>query len=389
LRKARVVHIITKLELGGAQQNTLYTVSHLDRGLFEPVLVSGEPGILDDEARSLGVEFHRVPQLVRKVRPHLEIAAAARLMLLLRRIRKREPRLPVIVHTHSSKAGILGRWAAYMSGCEFIIHTYHGFGFHDWQSAPAHFLFKWAERVTRPLTDAFVCVSRNNIEKGKKEKVLRGKDTCLIRSGIEIDKFSSEGKDIRAIKESIGVPPQAPLAGMISNFKPQKSPVDFVEIAGLVSEKMPEAHFFIAGDGELRPEVERKVRELGIKDRFHLLGWRRDVPELMAAADIVVLTSLFEGLPRVVLQAMAARRPVVATCVDGTPEAVTDGITGFLARPRDIETMARRIAELLGDAGLRRKMGEEAAKRVGEFDIDKMVRDQEDLYLKLLEGKGL
>lgn len=344
--------------------------------------------MLDDEARSIDVEFYQVPQLVRKVRPYLEVIALMKLARLLRQIRKKEPRLPVIVHTHSSKAGVLGRWAAFMAGCEVVIHTYHGFGFHDRQSPPVRFLFKSAERITRPATDAFICVSRNNMEKGKKEKVLREKDTYLIRSGIDIGEFYPEGRNIRAIKESIGIPPEAPLVGMISNFKPQKSPVDFAQIAGLVSEKAPQAHFYIAGDGVLRPQVEQRVKELGITQRFHILGWRRDVPELVAAADVLVLTSLFEGLPRVVPQAMAARRPVVATQVDGTPEAVTEGITGFLAKPGDTETMARRIVELLNDPRLRKKMGDEAGKRVGEFDVDKMVRDQEELYLKLLQRKA-
>jgi len=384
---ALVVHIITQLELGGAQQNTLFTVSHLNRDLFEPILISGKPGILDDEARSLGIEFHQVPKMVREIRPHYDLAAAAALIKLLRKIKRRNKNLPVIIHTHSSKAGILGRWAAFLARCDIIVHTYHGFGFTDWQPFVVRNVFKWAERITRPITDAFICVSRTNIERGARERVLREKDTALIRSGIDINGFSSEGRDRVSIRSSIGVPVESPLVGMVACFKPQKAPVDFVEAAKLVLEKVNNVHFFIAGDGVLRREIEQKAKELDIMQHVHLLGWRRDVPDLIAALDVLVLTSLWEGLPRVIPQAMAAARPVVATAVDGSPEAVSDGKTGFLVKPRDIEDMASRIVEILNDPELGIRMGEEGRRLVAEFDIHKMVRDQEKLYHKLIETK--
>lgn len=382
--KARVAHVITKLELGGAQQNTLFTVSHLDRGAFEPILITGGPGILDEDAKSLGVEFHQVPQMLREIRPHKDISAIMALTKILREIKRRKPTIPLIVHTHSSKAGILGRWAAFFARCDVVIHTYHGFGFTDRQSAAVRAGFIWAERITKPITDAFICVSRANIDRGIDAKVLRSDDTVLIRSGIDIEEFSSEGRDRDAIRKSIGVPVDAPLVGMIACFKPQKSPVDFVEAAAKTIEEIPEAHFFIAGDGELRPQIEAKIAETKISDRFHLLGWRRDVPDLLAALDVLALSSLYEGLPRVIPQAMAAARPVVATDVDGSPEALYDGKTGFLVKPNDPSGMAAKIIEILRDSQMKKSMGEAGRALVAEFDIYKMVKQQEELYLKLL-----
>ena len=387
MKKARIVFIITKLELGGAQQHVLYTASHLDRDIFEPIIIFGEPDILDDEARSLGLECRQVHDMVREIRPRKDISALRAVTRILREIKRREPELPVLVHTHSSKAGILGRWAAFFARCDVVIHTYHGFGFTDRQHPLVRNAFIVAERVTRPITDAFTCVSRANIEKGRKTRVLRTEDTALVRSGIDISEFNPEGRDIVAIKRSIGVPFEAPLVGMVACFKPQKSPVDFVDAAGLVLKNVPDAHFMVAGDGELRGDMETRIEQLGLGERMHLLGWRHDVPDLLAAMDVLALTSLFEGLPRVLPQAMAAGKPAVATAVDGSPEAVSDAKTGFLVEPREIENIAEKITLLLKDAEMRRRMGEEGMKLVGEFDQDKMVADHQAQYLEMLKRK--
>lgn len=384
---AKIVHVITKLELGGAQLNTLYTVTHLDKGKFLPYLISGEEGILDTDAEKSGLPFFKVTQMVREVRPHKDISALSRLTSILRRIRGDEPRLPVIAHTHSSKAGILGRWAACFARCEGIVHTYHGFGFNDEQSAPVRAAFVWAERITRPITDRFICVSRNNIEKGVEEKVLRPERTSLIRSGISIGEFSSKGKVRKSLRETIGAPDDVPLVGMIACMKPQKAPLDFVEIAARVARDAPNARFIVAGDGELRPDMEARIAEKGLGDKLKLLGWRRDVPELMAAMDVLVLPSLWEGLPRVIPQAWAASLPVVVTAVDGSAEAVTDGENGFLFQPHDVEGGAAKVVELVKNTALRKKFAAAGLISVAEFDIDLMVRQQEQLYENMLTSR--
>jgi glycosyltransferase involved in cell wall biosynthesis len=376
-RRIKVCHVITRLELGGAQQNTLHTVAHLDRRRFEPLLIAGAGGLLDEEARGIpDLSVTLLPELVRPVRPGRDLAALAKLTALLRRL------APDIVHTHSSKAGILGRWAARLAGVPVVVHTIHGFGFHAEQGRLASWVFRALERATSRVTTRFVAVARANVRTGLEHRLFTADRTVLVRSGIPLGWFGSGARGGRARTE-LGLGPQAPLVGMVACLKPQKAPVDFVRVARRVAERVPAAHFVLVGDGELRDAVQAEVARLGLAARFHLLGWRRDIPAVLSDLDVFVLTSLWEGLPRSVPEAMASGLPVVATRVDGIPEAVADGITGYLARPHDVETMADRVAFLLQHPAEARRLGEQGRRRVDDFDIDAMVRRQEALYEEL------
>jgi len=371
----KVCHIITKLELGGAQQNTLYTVGHLDRSRFTPSLVTGTTGLLVEEARKLDVRTHFIAPLVREVSPRRDLAALARLVGLLRRER------PDIVHTHSSKAGILGRWAATLAGVPHIVHSIHGYGFHDRQPRLARQIYVAAERVTgRFTTSAFVAVSRANMETGLDLELFLPDKVSLIRSGVRLAEFAPRNGDAdRSGREG-------PLTvGMVACLKPQKAPLDFVRVAARVLGRpdMPgRVRFLLVGDGELRPEVEALIRDESLRPHVTLAGWRRDVPELLRGIDILLHTSLWEGLPRVFPEAMATGLPI-----DGAPEAIEDGVTGFLVEPGDVDGLARRVADLIADPELRRRMGGEARRRVEPWDIDGMVRRQERLYENLVAGE--
>lgn len=387
--KARVIHIITMLELGGAQQNTMYTVSHLDSERFGSALWSGPGGILDKEASALEkVDVKGVPHLVRRISPLDDALAITRLRSMLKQEVKNAKPLPVIVHTHSSKAGILGRLAARAAGVPIIVHTFHGFGFNDYQPAWLRNSYVAIEWLTARVTHAFICVSAANLEKamalgfGPREKFE------IIRSGIDIEAFEKKPIDVKAKRREIGAGESGPLVVMVSNFKPQKNPLDFARCAARVLKQAPDAWFAVAGDGELRPELEAFLEKERITDRVRLLGWRRDIPEILWSADLLVLTSLWEGLPRVYPQAMAAGLPIVGTNVDGAPEAVADGENGFLVKPGDVETMAERVIQILKYKELRDKMGERGREKVQEFDINLMVRKQEELYERLLGGEG-
>ena len=379
-RRLTVCHVITRLELGGAQQNTLYTCRRLDRTRFSVQLVSGPGGLLDDEARALAdVTYEQCAALHREVRPGRDVRAWLDLARRLRRL------APDIVHTHSSKAGILGRLAARRAGVPRIVHSVHGWGFTPNQPWVVRRAFVLAERLAAGVTDRFVAVSHANVARGVAERIAPHERFTVIRSGVECARFreAAEREAGIGLREEIGVPRDAPLAGMIACLKPQKAPVDFVRVAARAAAEVPGAHFLIAGDGVLRGEVERAVRDSGLARRFHLLGWRRDTERIVAALDVLVLTSLHEGLPRVVPEAMAAGRPVVATAVDGTPEAVRPGETGYLHPPGSVEAIAADVVRLLRDPALRSRMGGAARARVAEWDIDAMVRAQERLYEEL------
>lgn len=379
MSRLRVCHVITQLELGGAQQNTLYTVAHLDREFFEASLLAGPGGILDDEARAIpDLLFETVPDLQRLVRPWQDVKALSQLVVCLRGIR------PHVVHTHSSKAGILGRVAAALAGVPIVVHSVHGWGFTPNQSPAMRFAFEQAERTVSSLTQRFIAVSRANAELGAQVGVAPLESFEIIHSGVHLDAFE-RARDNGKLRAELGLGAGDLLVGMVACLKPQKEPADFVRLAERVLREEPGVTFVLAGDGELRSEVERLVREAGLGERFRLLGWRRDVPEIVGDLDVLVLTSLHEGLPRVVPEAMAAGKPVVATAVDGTPEAVSAGESGFLRAPHDVEGMADDLLRLLRDAGLRRAMGQAGRARTRPWDIGEMVREQERLYLELAE----
>jgi len=373
----RVCHVITELALGGAQQNTLYTVAHLDRRRFEPILIAGPGGLLDAEARASGVEVHFMDALRRDVSPWHDAAALVSLTKQLRRIG------PAIVHTHSSKAGILGRWAARLAGVPHIVHTIHGYGFHPGQSRLTRWAWVTLERLAGRCTTAFIAVSRANLNEGVALGLFPAGRASLIHSGIAIGDFSGplDRHDEAARPATVG---------MVACLKAQKAPLDFVQVASRVAALCgrDKVRFVLVGDGVLRPQVERAIRDEGMEDRVELAGWRRDVPAAMKRFDLLLHTSRWEGLPRVFPEAMATGLPIVATNVDGAPEAIEDGATGYLLPPGDIEGLSRRTAALVLDPGLRHRMGERARAKVSAWDIDDMVRRQERLYEGLVAGSA-
>jgi len=383
-RPVPVVHVITKLELGGAQQNTLHTVANLDRDRFAPMLVTGVGGMLDDEARALDVPVHFIEPLVRPIDPRRDLAAAKAIKQLLRPLTANGP---TIVHTHSSKAGIVGRWAARRSGAGPVVHSIHGFGHGAIRNPAVKRLTLATERHMARYTDAFISVSRKNLAEGQQLGLLGGKPGHVIRSGIDVEDFGRADELRNAARAQLGYDPQTPVVGMVACLKPQKAPLDFVTLAAVVAKSVPEARFFIAGDGELRHDVEQAISAAGLTDRVALLGWRRDIPELLGALDVLVLTSLWEGLPRVCPQAMAAGRPVVATAVDGTPEAIVDGRNGRLFTAGDPAAGAAHVIELLQDHGQAQAFARAGLDAVAEFDQRTMVAQQEQLYDQLL-GQG-
>jgi glycosyltransferase involved in cell wall biosynthesis len=224
--------------------------------------------------------------------------------------------------------------------------------------------------------------------------------TTLIRSGIDLDPFrelrsaalrgGEERKRLRhRARGRFGVPHDTSVVTMVAGLRPQKAPVDFVEVAARVIRRIETpVRFWLVGDGELRESVERRRRELDIEYRVEILGFRDDVPELLAATDVAVLTSRWEGLPRVVPEAMAAGLPVVANDVCGVSEAVREGESGWLVRPGDVDGMADRVVALLEDPSRAAAMGSRAASLCEEFDIRRMMRSQEELYERLGARSG-
>lgn len=383
MRPLKVLHAITMLELGGAQRNTLDTVRLLDRGRFAVALACADQGELLAEARGQAdAAVFELHHLRREIRPLQDLRA---LMELRRTVQRFQPD---IVHTHSSKAGVLGRLAARLERVPVIVHSIHGWGFGRHQPAPVRLALVTAERLVAPVTTAFIAVSMENLEQGVRLGLYSRDRARVIRSGIALDQFRTRSGGDRTRRE-LGIPESAPLVLQVSCFKPQKAPLRFISVAASLAPAFPDAHFVLVGDGELRGELERARVSAGLEGRLHLPGWRRDVPALLDAATVVTLTSRFEGLPRVVVEALAAGKTVVAMAVEGVREVLHDGVNGFTVAEGDVVAMAQRVATVLGEPGLRARMEQRAPQGLEEFDRDLMVSQQEQLYEELARARSV
>jgi len=373
-RRTRVLLVITRLELGGAQRVVLHTARELNRSQFEVALAWGPGDLLDQEAAAIGdLQLFEVPTLVRPVAPVSDLRALAGLRRVMRSFR------PDVVHTHSSKAGILGRFAARREKIPIVVHTIHGFGFTPLQPPPMRLAFRTVEKVLARWTDHFVTVSECDRRRGAELGLFPGERATVIRAGIDLAALNASSGGA-AVRERLGIPGQAPLVTQIGNFKPQKAPLDFVRVAAAVAAQCPQAWYVMVGEGPLRPAAEDLARSLGVADRMVFCGWWDDVPGLLATTTVSVLTSVHEGLPCSVVEALAAGVPVVATAVDGTPEVIASGTNGYLAPVSDISALATYVSRLLNDPDERARMAAAARDGLDDFDRDFMVRQQEELY---------
>jgi glycosyltransferase involved in cell wall biosynthesis len=374
----RILHVITMLELGGAQQNTLHTCRRLAERGHDVALAHGPGGLLDAEAAAGPFTDVVVPSLVRPVAPARDMRALVALVRLVRR------RRPDVVHTHSGKAGALGRLAGRLGGARAVVHTVHGWSFSDHQPWLPRTAYRWVERALRPATDMLISVSRADLDNGLRMGLATSGRAAVIRSGFDIKSFTSHADDRDRVRSEWGVAPGQTLVVNASCLKPQKAPLDFVRAAAQALATEPSLRFALVGDGELRPDVEATAAQLGLGDAFRACGWRRDMPSVLHAADVVALTSLWEGLPRTVVQALVAGKPVVATRVNGTPEVVRHGLNGFLLEPHDIDGFARAFVDLARDPALRSRLGSAGVADIEQFDQERMVVEQEALYARVL-----
>lgn len=346
----KVVHIITQLDIGGAQYNTLYTIDHLDQKRFRTELIAGAEGKLEHSG-------HFIKALIRPISPIKDLLALIIIFIILREER------PDIVHTHSSKAGILGRIAAKLAGVPIIIHTVHGWSFNDYQKPWTRWLFIWLERICARFTTKIIVVSFSDARKGLKYLIGFPKSYHKIRSGVDIKAIKKLRRGHRRGIYWIGA------------FKPQKDPLAFVRLA----RELPQYKFFMIGDGELMPEVKKLKPE-----NLILASWRTDVLEHLATAKLLVNTSKWEGLPRAVVEALILGVPVVAYDTDGIPEVVNDK-NGLLTRQGNPDDLRCFIRILMEDFDRWKYLSDNARKSIGEeFDINYMVRQQEKLYEELM-----
>jgi glycosyltransferase involved in cell wall biosynthesis len=388
MKKIKVLHTITRLGIGGATENTLLCAQLLDNSKYEVDVICGDldfgGATMQHYAKKNGIRVRECKNLVREISLLKDIKHVFEMKRILLDGKYD------IIHTHSSKAGILHRLAAKMSGTPIIVHSVHGWSFHDYMSKVKKQLFVLLERHCAKLSDALITVTKFDTTKGLQNKIGLKEKYTTIHSSIEIDTYSKPSRKVALIKEELGLPTDKIIIGTVSRMSAQKAPMDFLRLVELVCKVRKDVHFLFIGGGELDDAFAEKAEEMKLKDVITAPGFRHDVPDMLHVMDIFVLTSLWEGLPRVFSQAMAAKLPVVATRVDGAPEIIDEGVNGYMVNPGDMKSMAQKVNELLENPSKITEFGTCGFERIQQdFDVNVMVAKIDELYRKIQKGKNL
>jgi len=380
----RVTHVITRLVVGGAQENTIATVLGLRHKTDVQVDLlagptTGPEGSLEPELKGFPGLLQIVPSLVRPVHPLNDLRALRHLERIFR------DRKPDVVHTHSGKAGILGRLAAHRAGVPVIVHTIHGPSFGTFQNTAANLVFRAAERKAARCTTHFIVVADAMRDQYLAAGIGRPDQYTRIFSGFPLAPFLAATNDA-ALRAPLGIAPDDFVVGKIARLFKLKGHDDLFAIAPELVRTNPKIKFLLVGDGEWRGRFETLARTSGIRKHFIFTGLipPAEVPRYVGIMDALVHLSLREGLPRALPQALAAGKPVVAYDCDGAREVCVDDRTGFLLRPHDLAGLNDRLRRLAGDVALRQRLGAAGQAFVREhFAVEKMVDDIYRLYLKL------
>ncbi len=386
----RVTHVITRLVVGGAQENTVSTVLGLcaKPGLQVRLLsgpTTGPEGSLEPELDAVPGLLTLVPELVRPVDPLKDLAALRRLEVIFREHR------PDIVHTHSGKAGILGRLAARRAGVPVILHTIHGPSFGEFQGALANLIFRAAEKKAGRVTDHFIVVADAMKDQYLAAGIGSPDQYTKVFSGFSLAPFLTSRND-PALRRKLGLAPADYVVGKIARLVNLKGHDDLFAVAPELVRRNPRIKFLLVGDGEWRGRFEQLARSAGLENHFVFTGLvpPAEVPRYVGIMDVLAHLSLREGLPRALPQALAAGKPVVAYDCDGAREVCLNEKTGYLVRAGDQATLQARLLSLAADATLGRRLGEAGREFVREhFAVEKMVEAIYHLGLKLAAERGV
>jgi glycosyltransferase involved in cell wall biosynthesis len=388
----KIMHIITRLDMGGSAQNTLLTCKELS-GKYKTILVHGlsheskmsarekqivENGI--EKAKKKGVKVIALPAMVRCISPFKDLKTLLSIVWLIFTER------PDIVHTHSSKAGILGRVAARICFVPKIIHTPHGHVFYGHFGALASRIFLWVEKLFARLTDRMVALTDGEMDDYIKLSVCSPEKLLKIHSGVDVKLFKQSNGNMVKKRRSLGLDQNVKVVGFVGWLLPIKGPMYLLKAMDYVWLSYPETTLVIVGKGDLDMDLRAQAQQLKANGRVKFLGWREDINEIMPVFDVLVLPSLNEGMGRVLVEAMAVGKPVVASRVGGIPDLVLDGETGYLVPPADEKALADGIKMLLDDPGKAWEIGQNGKKRCEQFSIEAMIDKLADLYSDIMEN---
>jgi len=379
LPKVKVLHVITRF-IGGSGGNTLISAVEIDSARYETWVAAMPGGPLWEQARAGGVGTVHIRHMRERISPVNDLLACLELVRLIRRERF------TVVHTHCSKAGLIGRVAARLAGAPAVVHTFHLFAAHEGLGRVRRFAYLALDRSVRSLADCYVAVAPRVAQEAVEKRLAPPGSIVVVPSAVYLDQIPVTAEpDVRA---ELGLAPDAPLVGTVGRIVAQKCPIDFVRMCALIHEQRSDVQFIMVGDATLETagleaETRREAERLGIPILF--TGFRPDAPRIAAAFDVYVVPSLYEGLGRAVTEAMASARPVVATAVNGVPDLVEPGSTGLLAQPGDPASLAGAVLWMLEHPAEASQMGAQGRERVrAHFGPAVMCGALDALYSELL-----
>ena len=382
------------MDMGGSAQNTILTCIGLsDRydlmlvyGLsLESRMTAAESRSVEEKmamARNKGVKCIPLPPLVRKINPLQDFRAFVSLWILIRREK------PDIVHTHSSKAGFIGRWAAWLAGVPFIVHTPHGHVFFGHFNPMMSRILLLVEKITALITDCMVALTKGEKNDYVELSIIKPARIDIIHSGVDIDRYLETQVNIEKKKRSIGLNPKSLVVGTVGWLLPIKGPMHLLNAMIKIWQSISDVQLVYVGKGDMERALKQQAMKMGVSDKVKFLGWRDDVHEIIPVFDLFALPSLNEGMGRVLVEAMAAGKAVVASNVGGIPDLVHHGQNGFLVEPGDVNGLSAAIEKLLADENLRREMGKRGQAMAYNFSEGKMIKKIDALYASLLHRKN-
>ena len=381
----KVLHIHTLPIVSGSGINTYLSMRGMDRRLYEVELACAPGGRLIDLVQEHRMTVRPFKNLVQPLHPLKDILALINLIFFL----KKNPYH--IVHTHNSKAGFLGRLAAKLAGVPVIIHTVHGFAFHDQEPRWRQTLFRNLERAASRWCDKMIFISQPLIDWALGEQIAAEEKTVKIYSGIELDLFRpATSRTKNNIRKKWNIDQRAAVIGIVSKLWEAKGHVLLLEAFKELKKEMKDAFLVIVGEGDLYDKLVRIENRNGESYSVLFTGFQLDVSEIIATFDVAVLPSFFEGMGRVLLESMAMGKPVVASRVGGIPDLVEHGVNGLLVTPGDTQELADALQKILNDKKLAQRLGKVGQKRVKEqFSADVMVQSIEKVYREFLTKKGI
>jgi len=387
--KIKVLHIITRLIIGGAQENTLSTVSGLQKTHhYDITLISGptygpEGNLL--KAIKKQTRFLILKQLCRPINPVYDIIAIIRLYIFIRKEKFD------IVHTHSSKAGILGRLAAHWAKTPVIVHTIHGLPFFKEQNWILNQLFIKLEKWAADYTDKIICVSQSLIDDAIAANIAPGAKFIKIYSGINLQNFYRDAEKKAQIKQELSIPADAPVIVKLARLFHYKGHEYILKAAKEIKKNFPNCRILFIGNGILKKKLIKDVSRMDLTNNVIFAGLvpPEKIPDYLRAADVLVHASLREGLPRAVVQGFAMGLPAVCFNIDGAKDIIIDGVNGYLIKPKDSHSLVQALIDLLKDKSKADKFGNNGKNLVEEnFSIKKMVSSIDILYKDLIKKCG-